>query len=88
MTVRTPVIKTTIGEHRRIEISEDLLDRAQARRGSGLMVEVLEDGVIELRVRPERTIEDLQRLYPLTVPIDDLEATLREEEQRLADEFR
>jgi len=49
---------------------------------------VLDDGVIELRVRGERSIEALQRLFPLTVPIDDLETSLREEEQRLAAEFR
>lgn len=88
MSVRTTPFKTTIGRAGRVELPHDIVREAKARLGSGVTLTVLDDGFIELRVRGERSIDDLHRLFPLTVPIDDLETSLREEEQRLADEFR
>lgn len=88
MTVKTRPIETTIGDTRRLSLPRSVIERAHARPGSGLIVNVVGDGVVELRVRPERTVDDLFRLYQLTVPIEDLEASLREEERRLAGELR
>ena len=88
MAVSTRVIRTKIGEVRRIALPASVVEAAHARPGSGLIVDIVGDGVIEMRVRPERTMEEILRDFALTVPIDDLEVSLREEEQRLADEFR
>ena len=88
MSARTTPFKTTIGRAGRVGLPHDVRLEAKARLGSGVTLTVLDDGVIELRVRGERSIEALQRLFPLTVPIGDLETSLREEEQRLAAEFR
>jgi len=88
VSVRTTPFKTTIGRAGRIALPDDVVREAKARHGSGVTLTVVDDGVIELRVRDELNISDLQRLFPLTVPIDELETSLREGEQRLAEEFR
>ena len=88
MTVRTQAARIAIGDVRRVPIPASVIESAHARPGSGLIVDVVGDGVIELRVRRERTMEEIHRDFALTVPIDDLEASLREEEERLAAELR
>ena len=69
-----------------VSISREALAEAGLSIGDTLVVEHVEPGLVRLRRLPP-SVYDLQDRYPISEPIGDFEAAMREEEARLGEQF-
>lgn len=80
--------KTAIGSVGRVSLAEPLRGSADLRSGDRVYFRHLGKGRLEVRAFPRLTWDDIVARYGSNEPIGAVEQILREEERRLADEFR
>jgi AbrB family looped-hinge helix DNA binding protein len=79
---------TRIQERGQVTLPKQLRERAGMKPGDKVFFHYVGPGRIEVCAYPSMTMDEMIERFKIDEPIDDLEAVIREEEQRLADEFR
>ena len=72
----------------RVSLADPLRGSADLRSGDRIYFRRLGNGRLEIRAFPRMTWDEIVAMYGDNDPVDDIEEVLREEERRLADEFR